>query len=283
VTAPTQAFPHAPYADGPADFGIGLRPIAIEAWFEGGEDTGGPRARKAALLAANPARIWAELEGSRAAQAEAAALVCEALGRSTEAGVEPPLLSASLHVADDLCLLEKAGGQWTLTALSLSAGTFFTAEEAIGKTLEGLHAPVPGFGDRFLHRVARIFDALATGVVLERRNWTVLNAPDLHLPDPAPVRARIPHIGPDAAAEALFLRVERQTLRRLPETGGVLFTIRVWTQSLAELARDPVRLAAFARAWRTATPDFRAYKRLELYDTLVEAVLERSLPLQASW
>ena len=33
----TEPLPHAPYAEGPADFAIGLRPIAPEAWFEGGE------------------------------------------------------------------------------------------------------------------------------------------------------------------------------------------------------------------------------------------------------
>jgi dimethylamine monooxygenase subunit A len=39
------------------------------------------------------------------------------------------------------------------------------------------------------------------------------------------------------------------------------------------VADDPERLAAFARAWRAATPQFRAYKRLDLYDPLVEAFL----------
>ena len=75
------------------------------------------------------------------------------------------------------------------------------------------------------------------------------------------------------AGEALFLRVERQTLRRLPRTGGVVFTIRVWRDPLASLAGDPARLAAFARAWRGATPEFRAYKGLAPYDALVEGFL----------
>ncbi len=64
-----------------------------------------------------------------------------------------------------------------------------------------------------------------------------------------------------------------RTLRRLPRTGGALFTIRVWLSPLDELAGDPPRLAAFARAWGEATADFRAYKRLELYDGLVAGFL----------
>jgi len=169
--------------------------------------------------------------------------------------------------------MEKRDGQWRLTALSLSAGSFFTAEEVIGRSLAELHGPVTGFADRFLVRVQRIFEGLRPELVLERRNWTLLNSDALHTPSSAPIRARIGEIGADQAGEALHLRVERQTLRRLPRTGGALFTIRVWLAPLADLAQDPERLAAFARAWRAATPELRAYKRFDLYDDLVEAFL----------
>ena len=43
---------------------------------------------------------------------------------------------------------------------------------------------------------------------------------------------------------------------------------------LETLAREPARLAAFARAWRAATPELRAYKRLDLYDDLVDGFLD---------
>ena len=69
------------------------------------------------------------------------------------------------------------------------------------------------------------------------------------------------------------MRVERQTLRRLPASGGLVFTIRVWRHPLAALDGDPQRLTAFASAWRGATADFRAYKRLAVYDGLIEGFL----------
>ena len=261
---------HSPWADAPADFAIGLRPIAPAAWLEGGEAD--PAARKDPLFAAHRDLVWAELDGSRPGQEEALALV-RSLGAAAEAGSWPPLYAAARAVADDLCLMEKRDGAWTLTALSLSAGTFFSAAEVIGKPLATLHAPVPGFGERFLARVARIFDALAADAILERRNWTVMAGDDLFAPDGAAVRARIADIAPGRAGEALHVRVERQTIRRLPATGGVLFTIRVWRHPLAALDDDPARRAAFAQAWRGATPAFRSYKRLAAYDALVEGYL----------
>jgi hypothetical protein len=266
---------HRPWEEA-ADFQIGLRPIPAEAWLEGGEAE--PAARKDALFADRRGLVWAETEGSRPGQAEVLELVETALGASPAPATPdlPPLYAAARRIPDDLCLMEKRDGEWRLSALSLSAGSFFTAEEVIGRSLGELHGPVTGFADRFLVRVQRIFEGLRPELVLERRNWTVLNSQALHTPASAPIRARIGEIDPADAGRALNLRVERQTLRRLPRTGGALFTIRVWLAPLASLAPEPERLAAFATAWRAATPELRAYKRFDLYDDLVEAFLRNA-------
>lgn len=256
---------HTPWAQG-HDFSIGLKPIPEAQWLEGGEAD--PAARKDALLSAHRELVWGETPGSRAGQAEIAAL----LGITSEADA-PPLLAAARAVSDDLILMEKTDGAWRVTALSLSAPTFFTAAEVLGKSLADLHGPVHGFADRFLARVQRIFEGLRPELILERRNWTVVNSGETFTPHSAPVRAKIADLTPEAAGRDLFIRVERQTLRRLPETGGALFTIRVWLDPLDALPRDPERLAAFARAWRNAPPDFKAYKGISLYEPLVEGFL----------
>jgi hypothetical protein len=263
---------HRPWEDA-ADFTIGLKPIPVSAWLEGGEAD--PAARKDALLAAHGGLVWAETPQSRPAQAEVWAMVGEALGEVEPPPDLPPLYAAARRTPDDLCLMEKRDGAWRLTALSLSAGSFFAAEEVLGRSLAELHGPVTGFAERLLVRVQRIFEGLRPELVLERRNWTLLNSAELFTPSPAPIRARIPEIAPSEAGRVLHLRVERQTLRRLPETGAALFTIRVWLAPLESLAEDPVRLAAFAQAWDAAPPAFRAYKRLDLYDDLVADFLRR--------
>ena len=262
---------HAPWADAPPDFAIGLRPVGVERWLEGGEAD--PASRKDPLFAAHRDLVWAETDGSRLAQAEILQLIAAAGIEVASRPDLPPLYAAARAVPDDLCLMEKRDGEWRLTALSLCAGTFFTAAEVIGKPLAGLHAPVPGFGERFLKRVVRIFDALGADQVLERRNWTVMAGDALFAPDGAAVRARVADIAPEAAGAALSVRVERQTLRRLPVSGGLVFTIRIWRHPLAALDAEPERLAAFALAWRGAAADFRAYKRLATYDSLVEGFL----------
>lgn len=261
---------HAPWAQA-HDFAIGLKAIPVEAWLEGGEAD--PAARKDPLWRDHRATVWGETPGSRPGQHEVAGMVEQALGAAAPAAAFPPLYAAARRIPDDLCLMEKRDGDWRLTALSLSAPTFFSADEVLGKSLADLHGPVAGFGERFLTRVERIFEGLRPGLVLERRNWTVVNSDEVFTPDPGPMRACIAGIAPGEAGRTLHLRVERQTLRRAPRTGGALFTIRIWLTPLESLLEDSQTLAAFARAWRTAPPAFRAYKRLDLYDPLVEGFL----------
>jgi hypothetical protein len=210
---------------------------------------------------------------------EATRLIADWLGvGACDLDDRPPLLAAARLVGDDLCLMERRAGHWTLTAASLCSGSFFTPAEAVGKALHQLHSPVPGFNERLLVRVTRIFDHLAPDVVLERRNWSVVNSGELSLPRAEPVRGRIDQIKAADAPTALYVRSERQTIRRLPQTGGVLFTIRIWRETLGAVLANPSRRAAFRSAWIAAMTDpegaVRTYKRFSALDRLVRPLLE---------
>ena len=64
---------------------------------------------------------------------------------------------------------------------------------------------------------------------------------------------------------SLFVRVERQTLRRLPQSGDILFTIRVHHDPLSALTKHPdgTRLASGLRDQLLALDvDQLAYKGL---------------------
>jgi len=259
-----------PWAD-PPGFAIGLRRIAPEAWLEGGEAR--PWVRKDRLFRAVPDKVWGETQGSRPGQAEAAGLVASALGLRARPDLRPPLLAAARRVPDDLVLMERRAGDWAVSALSLSAGSFFTADEALGKTLEDLHGPVPGFADRFLLRVRRIFENLPSEDIVERRNWSVVAWRGLYAPEASAARRRALRQRPRRPGAGLYIRCERQTLRRLPQTGGLLFTIRIHLTPLRALAADSEAVAVFARAWAAAPEDFRRYKGLAAVALGVEAFL----------
>jgi hypothetical protein len=260
-----------PFEQGPPRFDVGLAPIAPQAWLMP-DDQAHWVAPKNELMDAESDAVFASITGSMPGQLEAAQLVASACGQNFDPG-EPPLFAASRLVSDDLVLMEMRDGAWTNTALCLCSPTFFSAHDAIGKSLFGLHRPVPGGDPGLGGRISRVFSLLRDELVLERHNWTVQWGDARYTPDGSPLRAAAVAAAREVAKEALHVRVERQTIRRLPQTGAVLFTIRIRLYRLADLLTDAGLARAFRQAWTEASPDVRAYKKWECLERHVAALL----------
>jgi hypothetical protein len=269
--------PYLPFLASAPAFVVGLSPIEPAHWLVP-DVAAAWLPEKSALIDARGSEVFEALPGSEPAQREAANLIAAALEHNLPATDEAPLLAASRLVSDDPVLLERREGGWIVTALSLASPTFFPAAHAIGKGLEALHEPVP---DRLGpdqtkalgQRIGRVFDMLRDGLVLERMNWTVQAGPDRFTPSGEPLRARARAAPQSEAASLMHLRVERQTIRRLPETGAVLFNIRVAIDPLAPMLEDGDVRRGFAAAWGAAPAHVRAYKQWAACAHLVEALL----------
>lgn len=262
---------HLPFEQGPPRFDVGLAPIEHKAWLMPDDQAHwiGPKNQ---LMDTESDAVFASISGSMPGQIEAAQLVAAACGQSFDPG-EPPIFAASRLVSDDLVLMEMREGAWTNTALCLCSPTFFSAHEAIGKSLFGLHRPVPGGDPGLGGRISRVFSLLRDELVLERHNWTVQWSGARYTPDGSPLRAAAAAASLDEAHDRLHLRVERQTIRRLPQTGAVLFTIRIRLYRLADLLAQTERANAFEKAWLEASPEVRAYKKWETLERHVAALL----------
>ncbi|MFB9982726.1 DUF3445 domain-containing protein [Mesorhizobium kowhaii] len=261
---------HTPYDDSSKLFSIGLKPLDPADWIEVDDHLLPYLAEKRRLYAEIPERVFVEEDGTRDAQQE----VLELLGahlperfpdtyRRTAAGVEAvgteshftipsglgdaPLVAASLLIQEDLILMRRNDSGWRLVAGSLCFPSSWLLVEKFGRPLQDIHAPVPGFGPgtRPAELINRMFDGLQ-GQAVERYNWSIQSdnalyhpLSDLQRTDRATNRpSRFPD--GDVGAHA-FIRVERQTLRKLPVSCDILFTIRIHLDPLAVLARHPDR------------------------------------------
>lgn len=263
------SFPiHTPYDGTTRPFTIGLKPLDLTDWIEVDGDIEAYLAEKDRLHAAIPDRVFVEEPDTRQAQQEVLDLLVEhlparfpgthrrsdgvlnvgAARRVSLDGASPPLLIAARLVQEDLVLMRKGGDGWRLAAATLCFPASWSLREKFGKPLQDIHAPVPGFGrgTRTADIIGRIFDNLAVTQPVERRNWSLQAGADLYKPlsdagrtERATTRlSRFPQA--DVAAHA-FMRVERQTLRKLPESGDILFTIRTYLDPIERLARHPDR------------------------------------------
>lgn len=236
-----------------------MRPIALDRWLM--PDTEAHVLSWKRALLGQPDLTLRQKPGHELAASEAAMLASD--------GASQTLLDASARFSDDLVVMERLDEAWRCTSLTLTAPTFFSIDDAFDRDLSALHGPVPD-GSKLAQRIGRVFDGLQPDTVLERFNWTLQCGPDRHTPEGAPLRARAGTVQPENAEDILHLRVERQTIRKLPQTGAVLFTIRVCLDPLTHLpSEDRPRLAT---AWRSLKGDGRSYKRWDAMDRLVEGL-----------
>ncbi|MEN9874575.1 MAG: hypothetical protein RL186_1472, partial [Pseudomonadota bacterium] len=186
------------------------------------------------------------------------------------------LIRAARQVSDDLVILQRSDNAWQVVACCLCNPTFFSAPFALGKNLADLHAPVPDQGYGLASRIDRVFTHVQTGQVLERHNWTVQWSNARFTPDGAPLRHLAQSATVTGKGEHLFVRVERQTITRLPLCGAIVFTIRISLTSLRDIVADDGARAAFTHAWQDAPEHVRLYKRWAVLEPHVAALLANS-------
>lgn len=128
-------------------------------------------------------------------------------------------------VAEDFCVLlpDAASGEYRLVGAILCFPSRWLLSEKLGRPLTIIHDPVPDYDDTLARRVNRVFEALRVDRPLVRCNWLVHSDPELFLPLGQNQKRHLPR----ARAEGpVYLRTERQTLLRLPESKAVVFGIK---------------------------------------------------------
>lgn len=186
-----------------------------------------------------------------------------------------PLEVAARLVQDDLCLIDVATGAPVLAAAALCAPSRWRLHEKLGRPLAEVHAPVPLYADTLSKPVDRFMRHLGHGKLTRRLNWSMTDDPALFQLTGKHRDGLDPSITPDTVPDRLHLRVERQTLSRLPLTGMVLFTIRVHSTPIAQAVPDPAT-AARLRDALLALPDAMAtYKSLPVFRDALLAWLQR--------
>ena len=252
---------HTPYDGSSRLFAIGLKPLDMSGWIEADDRLAADLAEKERLAAAHWDEVFAAEPGTAAAQAEVLALLVEHLparfpdlyrhdgktmhvaGRAIALDSTPALWTAARLVQEDLVLMRRGDTGWRLAAASLSFPSSWKLAQKFGRPIHEVHATVPGFaeGTRNAELIARMFDNMRPETPVIRWNWSVYGDAELFHPHNSPAR----RFGAGKRAENVFLRVERQTLRLLPQSRDILFTIRIIVDPLEELERhsDARRIA----------------------------------------
>jgi hypothetical protein len=275
---------HQPHRQHPEILNMGLAPLDPRQWIETDTSLAHFHRHTLAMRARHDRGVYDALPASLPAQRELLDLLCEHLAEDhaeayrregeslcSEPGgflvavgerIEEPLWAAAQLVADDLVLLEPRDGDYVITAGCLASPSHWRLQDKLGRPMHAVHDPVPDIHDTLTPKIDRFFRHLKAERPVIRFNWGLQEDDRLYHAGGIEARA-------DPAA-ALYYRVERQTLRRLPRTGAIAFSIRVFLHPLERLARQPGALQALLSAVDAAPPALADYKGFPLLRDALE-------------
>lgn len=196
---------------------------------------------------------------------------------------EDPMATAARLVQDDLALMiERPDGEYYLLAGAILLAGFWRLSDKFGMRLSEIHTSgdVPQFKSKLEKGMMNFFRRLRPEEPVLRNNYFIQVDDNL---------AWSESIGSEdaetvswntaeknRAIENHFFRSERQSLRRLPRSGAVAFTIRTYFEPVTGIVEEPYvprRLADAVRSWGD---DVSRYKGKEKYqDVLLEFLDEK--------
>ncbi|KAL8709410.1 MAG: hypothetical protein Q9220_005793 [cf. Caloplaca sp. 1 TL-2023] len=204
---------------------------------------------------------------------------------------EDPMATAGRLIQDDLAIMfEKPDGQYYLLAGSILLAGFWRLSDKFGMPLSEIHTSgdVPGFKQKLEKGMMNFFKRIQPGQPVLRNNYFMQVDDNLAWSDSIGTedpeteqqhggRKQIEGWSAAEKNKAIrhhYFRSERQSLRRLPRSGGVVFTIRTYFEPITSVAEEvgvPGRLASAVRSWGD---DVARYKGRDRYGEVLLEFLD---------
>jgi len=194
----------------------GVGRVAIEDWLTQSDTYDAQMTYRRELMAAKREAVFQPTPDAEAACEELRDIIC-AEGGHPKSDAAHPLIDAASHVQEDLCILQKRGESHLLTAAVMCFPSSWDLRDKIGRSIDSIHEPVPEFSN-VSNIVERMLSAIRVEQPLGRANFLIYTDPELHQPRGEGIAKPIDPKAPR------YIRVERQTFRRLPETLAVVYT-----------------------------------------------------------
>ena len=240
------------FPDRDFSFSFGTRPADARTFFADCEQHDSVISqRQAALEEAPSCHLFESPEATEA--------VAESIRWAGLAGGDCRQLA--LHWEPDfLILLPGAGEQFLFKAGAVCFPSSWRPEEKIGMPLHAIHAPVPTLNENLGTRIDKFLTNLKPGTSWERFNWGLSGSPDLNQHPRLNNRQLTAPLAPGNT----WIRIEDQILLRLPETGAILFGIRLVNISLVDIKEQPQACSGLQRAIKTMPGSIAEYKNITL-------------------
>ncbi|KAJ5080845.1 hypothetical protein N7456_013555, partial [Penicillium angulare] len=190
-----------------------------------------------------------------------------------------------LTMEDLSVLMMNEDGEYYLAASASLFPTGWTVQDRIGWTISQLHGPVPLWHQQISNSVSKFLARLTPASSMERSNYFVeIKRPNEDLLEilyrPGSLcEKELSNPTPDE----IIIRRERQTFRRLPRTGAIVFGVKTYLTPISQLPMQELEnLAMEMKTWPEHVGEYKGKdvwgkKVLEYYNIRVKEASQSDL------
>ncbi|RSL76974.1 hypothetical protein CEP51_009484 [Fusarium floridanum] len=163
------------------------------------------------------------------------------LGNKQDLEKIEPLHFILNHVPEDfaLTLRDPATGRYTFRAGVICSSVGWKLSQKMGLGLPEIHAPVPDYKEKMEFSMDRFFTKMPANSPIQRGSWGLEIGQPLFLPSDHPDFSHRDSQNPSLTPKDLHLRVDWQTLRRLPLSGAIVFNFKALFTPMSEFRDEP--------------------------------------------
>lgn len=199
---------------------------------------------------------------------------------------EHPLVYVSKMAKEDFyVVLQGDDGVHRLMAAAVPfPGGSFGIKYKLGKTLDVIHTEVPYYTEKLKPSMEKWFAKMQPADLVERASWYISWDHRLLLNNIYALKAG-EKVNSDVQPTEFNVRVERQTLRRLPKSRAIIFTNHPVFYSIEEMKDEPLVPSLIRKIMYEAPDGIIKYKNFEAFrdhilpylDGLIERQIEKGL------
>ncbi|TWU71268.1 hypothetical protein ED733_000274 [Metarhizium rileyi] len=163
------------------------------------------------------------------------------LNKKHELSVTEPLRVLLEHLPEDfgITMRDEKTGRYHLRAGMICSSLGWKLGQKIGMGLASVHQAVPSYKEKLAFSMDRFFTKMPTSSPIQRGSWGLEIGQPLFLPTDHPDWGNRDFQSKSLREDDIYLRVDWQTLRRLPMSGAIVFNFKALYTPLFELADEP--------------------------------------------
>ena len=168
----------------------------------------------------------------------------------------------SCLIPEDILILVPESENYILRSAAVFSPSNWDLKSKINKSLDIIHEPVPGYEKTLSTKVNSFLNRLPASRIFERFNWSIYPSEKLFF------HPRYPDLINEN--NELFLRVERQTFRKLNDSSAIMFTIGVHNYPLMEVLKIKGAPESLMSAIKIMPESMEIYKGLDVIENAIK-------------